>query len=61
MNGQKVIKWLQDNEIARIILAEIYAIKCEQSNEEDENGKENTYDKLFLETLDEIESMNAFN
>lgn len=60
INGQEVIKWLQDNEIARLILAEMYAIKCEQDGEEDNNGEENTYDKLFSDTLDEIKSMEAF-
>lgn len=64
MNGQKVIKWLQDNEIARIILAEVYAIKCEQSNEEYENGDggeiPSTYDELFLETLSEVKLMGVF-
>lgn len=55
INGQEVIKWLQDNEIARIILAEIYAIKCEQDEEH-----EGTYDGFFVETLNEIKSMEAF-
>lgn len=59
-NGQEIIKWLQNNKIARIILAETYAIKCEQAGEEDSNGEENTYDKLFSETLDEIKSMEIF-
>jgi len=60
IGGQEVINWLQDNQIARILIAEIYAIKCEQESEEDENGEENTYDKLFIETLNEVKSMEAF-